>query len=1391
MSETSNKNNSFKFFSPDHPNSKNKQENIFNLLKIPKEISERKHVEETYRMLETAVEQSIDGIAVANMDGIIRFCNQAWAKMHGYCVSELLGKHLSIFHTKEQMIQDVIPFNELVKKNGAHHGEVGHVKKDGAVFATWMSTTILKDRKGSSVGLVGIARDITDRKRTEEIVKTMLDNVVMGISMISPKMEIIWLNKTFKKWFPKIDVREKPLCYKSFYSPPRNKICDYCPTIRAFETGETHHAESDICADGEVYNVIATPVKDENGKVKYVVETVEDITERKRMQEALRESELQYRMTIESIADAIHVVDKKLRFILFNNVLKQWNKKLGLETDIIGKTIFEVFSFLPDKIRDEYKRVFETGELLITEEHNTIANSYIVTETRKIPIFDDNEVVQVVTVIRDITERKKAENELKKSEENYRAIFDSVNDAIMIHDVKTGKPLDINPKMVELLGYGREELTQMKIGDWTVGDPIIMQKEAMGRLKEAALGKPQLFEWHIKRKDSKLIWVEVNLKSAIIKGQKCMLAVVRDITERKKHENQLTAINKCFLDFGADPNENINYLVAFCGELMGADCALYNRLEGNLLCSVGKWNTPVDYNPVDKPNGHICYDVIKQSKDQLLIVRNLPKTCYAKSDPNVSRYKLQTYIGQSVKLGETCIGSLCVVYQKDFIPSERDRRFMQILASAIAVEERRRNSEAALRSSEEKYRFLFEENPTFSLILDTGGKIEDINKASLAALGYTKKEVVGKSSFDFIIPEDRKKAADELEKAFRGERTSAVEVSVYAKDGSMHTLLFSPGEVLFYEKGRPVGMLFTGIDITERKKAEKRQIAMTTGLRAVVEAADEFLACPDAEAVFRRAIEFVRNKLGLERCAIFVEEGDCVHGIYGTDRLGRTTDEHAHRFVKNEAWKRRLRMLDPKDPSWVVIREPQLEWDGQKTVQIGEGWIVITPIQSAHRPIGVFINDAAISGAALDPMKQDTLAVLCSLLGNILERKRAESKLGIVNRKLLQSNKRLRHLVLRDSHTGLYNHRYLHEAIEAEFDRAKRSGYSLSVIMLDLDYFKSINDVYGYQFGDLVLKQFARQLKKILRQYDIIIRFDGEEFIIISPGIEKSTALSLSRRLLYSINLCNFGNEEHSVKLRLSLAVASYPEDKAAKGMDLVGLADRILNKAKEDGGDRVYSHSDAEKEKQGILEKAKEISDVHFLREKISRLNKRANQGLIEAVFAFAKTIKLKDHYTGEHVENTVYYATEIARKLKLPKAEIEHIRRASMVHDLGKIGISERILLKKSKLSKLEFKEIKKHPQIGADILRPIHFFHDIVPLVLYHHERWDGQGYPGGLIKEEIPLGARIVAIADVFQALISDRPYRKAFPVSKAREIIKEGSGVQFDPNIVNTFFKILR
>ena len=400
-----------------------------------------------------------------------------------------------------------------------------------------------------------------------------------------------------------------------------------------------------------------------------------------------------------------------------------------------------------------------------------------------------------------------------------------------------------------------------------------------------------------------------------------------------------------------------------------------------------------------------------------------------------------------------------------------------------------------------------------------------------------------------------------------------------------------------------------------------------------------------------------------------------------------------------------------------------------------------------------------------------------------------ETEQANLNRKLLQANKKLKSLILQDPLTGLYNHRYLERVLRAELSRARRYASPLSIIMIDIDYFKAINDAYGHSFGDVILKQFAEHLQRMVRKYDSVIRYGGEEFVIVSSAIDMSSALSMAQRILDAVSLYNFGNKQQTVKLKLSMAVASYPEDKISKPMHLVEIAERILDKVKESGGNRAYSSEDL-KNNGSTLIKTRMVTDVKSLRNKIDKLTKRSSQTFREAIFALARTIESKDRTTGEHVERTVRYATEIAEGLGLSKEETERIKQGCILHDLGKVGINENILSKKGKLTAAEFAEIKKHPQIGANILRPIKFMHDIIPLVLYHHERWDGKGYPAGLKGEEIPIGARIISLADVYQALTANRPYRKALPKKKAIEIIKKGSGTQFDPIVVNQFLEII-
>ena len=404
---------------------------------------------------------------------------------------------------------------------------------------------------------------------------------------------------------------------------------------------------------------------------------------------------------------------------------------------------------------------------------------------------------------------------------------------------------------------------------------------------------------------------------------------------------------------------------------------------------------------------------------------------------------------------------------------------------------------------------------------------------------------------------------------------------------------------------------------------------------------------------------------------------------------------------------------------------------------------------------------------------------------------KANAKLREEIKERMQAEKTLKAMTIRDPHTGLFNYRFFKETVDSEFSRARRYAQPLSMIFIDIDYFKSINEVYGHQFGDVVLKQFGAWLKKAVRKSDLVFRYGGEEFIILAPGVGRKGMMYLAGRLLEKVRLRHFGTKKRAVKLKISIGVSSYPEDKINTASVLMDTADKALNITKERGGNRVSSSLEIARQKNIFSEDSKDTRQVRLLKKKIGKLANRASQSVIEAILAFAKTIELKDYYTGRHVEKTVRYAEEIARALNLPDKQVDDIVKAATLHDLGKIGVSEAILRKKTKLTKKEYEEIKKHSEIGADIIRPIHFLRDLVPLIRCHHERWDGRGYPDGLKKKEIPLGARIISVADAYQALTSRRSYRKAYSKNEAVRILKKESGLKYDPEMVGILLKILR
>ena len=301
-------------------------------------------------------------------------------------------------------------------------------------------------------------------------------------------------------------------------------------------------------------------------------------------------------------------------------------------------------------------------------------------------------------------------------------------------------------------------------------------------------------------------------------------------------------------------------------------------------------------------------------------------------------------------------------------------------------------------------------------------------------------------------------------------------------------------------------------------------------------------------------------------------------GTYGTDRNGRTVDEHAQRFPKDENWSNYCRMINKGERQWFVIEEPYLEWGGTNTVQIGKkGWIAVTPIQSAQRAIGVFVNDTAISGTQLSPINQDLLAILASLLGHIVERKNLEesikvsaSAIEIINKQLhieiadrKTLEEELRKLAITDSLTGLYNHRGFLALGQQQMKVAKRNKQDIVLIFTDLDKMKWINDTLGHQEGDLALVEVANIFMASFRESDIIARIGGDEFVVLAIVAGEESANDLVARLQKKLDEYNL-KAIRRYPLSLSIGIAFCDTGHPGTIDELMFKADRLMYKQKQ-----------------------------------------------------------------------------------------------------------------------------------------------------------------------------------------------------------------------------------
>ncbi|HET9697576.1 MAG TPA: diguanylate cyclase [Terriglobales bacterium] len=391
-----------------------------------------------------------------------------------------------------------------------------------------------------------------------------------------------------------------------------------------------------------------------------------------------------------------------------------------------------------------------------------------------------------------------------------------------------------------------------------------------------------------------------------------------------------------------------------------------------------------------------------------------------------------------------------------------------------------------------------------------------------------------------------------------------------------------------------------------------------------------------------------------------------------------------------------------------------------------------------------------------------------------------------------------------DGLTGIKTRRFFLEAVQGEWKRASRSGRPFSVVMIDLDKFKEVNDGMGHLEGDLVLARVGRLLEQKCRQSNVVARYGGDEFVILMPetGIEQSQILSERLRLWLATD--PMLNERH---ITGSFGVASFPLH-GSTVEDIMRVADAGMYVSKHAGGNRVSTAEEFEEGETIAVQRQLVASYIEgFLQrenmgpeageELVTTLKKMCAglqddpEPMKEAIIVLSRAAEAHEGHNAGHGTSVARYAEAMARELGVSSEDIADIVFAAQIHDVGKLIIPERLLGKPSSLTEDEYHIIKMHPVLSAEIVACVPGSERVQEIVRHHHERYDGRGYPDGLRAAEIPLASRILNVADAYTSMVTHRPFAEGKTVSEAVEELELHSGRQFDPDVVGVFLQMLK
>ncbi|MCE5313494.1 MAG: PAS domain S-box protein [Armatimonadota bacterium] len=908
------------------------------LLAVIREVSDRKRLQLSGHKFQQLYENMMDAFCIVDMSGRMIEFNKAFKDMLGYSEDEIREMTFpDITPEKWRTTESQIIRDQILKRGYSDIYEKDYVNKDGHVIPVELRTFLVRDDSGEITGMCAIIRDITERKRSEEALRkseikfrSLVEQSPFAFSSFSPDGRLVYANPAWNKlWHVSLEDLEYMKEHWRILEDEQMKelgVTSYLERAFAGETVEIPIVKFDGRRSGENIGVEAGgksiwtrsrafPIHDDQDNIVEVVLLHEDVTNRVMAEEELRASEANYREIFDSVNDAIivqnidngNIVDVNRTMMEMYHCTKEEAVNMrrdGFSEGLSPYTHKEALEWIRRAVEEgpqlfEWKARDTTGRLFWTE-----------INVRKATIGGMD---RILALVRDISERKHIEEELRASEANYREIFDSVNDVILVLNAETGEIVDVNRAFEGIYYYTREEVSNLDIGNISEGTPPYSQKDALKWVGKAAKKGPQLFEWKARRKTGEVFWVEVNLKKATIAGMDRVLAIVRDISGRKLIEEELRASEANYREIFNSVNDAIFVHDMNTGAILDVNrtmmemyhCTSEEARNFN-LGSISEGIPPYTHKEA-------LEWIRKAAVDGAQIFE------WRSKDPKERGFWVE------VNLKRATIGG-------------QDR----VLALVRDISERKR-AEEELRASEANYREIFDSVNDAILIQDIdNGAIVDVNRTFTEVLGHSREEAVKLIVVDISEgspPYTQKEAMEWFRKA-GAEGPQLFEWKCKRKTGEVFWTEVNLKKTIIGGVGRMLALIR---DITERKKIEallKKQMEelfeSRQMLRTVLDAIPQRVFWKDKNSVYVGCNKSFATDIGLADPSEVIGKTDYDTSPPGMADKYRATDLE---IMETGRWKLNFEDYVTKPDgckSWLLTSKvPLLDENGDVTGVLG------------------------------------------------------------------------------------------------------------------------------------------------------------------------------------------------------------------------------------------------------------------------------------------------------------------------------------------------------------------------------------------------------------------------------------------------------------------------